>query len=318
MGRGVELRRLLKQERLIFTVGVYTPVQARLCELSGLKCVYVSGYSCSIGYLLKPDIGFLNLTDMVSYVRMIVSSTTLPVISDADDGYGNAVTSTRTVEEFSRTGVAAIHVEDQRFPKRCGHLPGKLTLPLEEAVLKIRSLARARDELDRDLVLIARTDVLGATGGSVEEAVKRGVAFLEAGADVTWAEFRGPDDEAAEIFAEKVQKEYPDAVLLFNYSSSFKWSASSRKLRFSEIAQMGYRIILVSMGALQAELLHVWRYMRDLAENLEEAQWRLEGELNGTPFENLHKLVDIERYMELEKNYLPSREIEERYRSRNS
>jgi isocitrate lyase len=304
VSRGDDLRRLLGQGETVITAGVYTPVQARLCEMVGLKSVYISGYSCSIGYLLKPDIGFLNLTDMVSYARLIASATALPVISDADDGYGNAVTARRAVEEFSRAGVAGIHVEDQKFPKRCGHLPGKQILPFDEAVLKIKSLAKYRDDVDKSLVLIARTDALGAPGGTVEEAARRGVAFLEAGADAAWAEFRSPDDEAAEIFAERVHAEYPGAPLLFNYSSSFKWSQSRRRLRFTDIAKLGYKIIIVSMGALQAELLYVWSYLRDLAEKEEEAQWRLEGELMGTPFENLHRFVDIDRYMELEAQYL--------------
>jgi len=315
MSAGRLLRSLLKSKELVFTAGVYTPVQARLAEMVGLKCIYVSGYSCSIGYLLKPDIGFLNLTDMVNFAGMIARAVRAPVISDADDAYGNAVTSTRTVEEFARVGVAGIHVEDQRFPKRCGHLAGKLVLPFEEALLKLKSILNARDQVDRDFVIIARTDVLGSEGGTVEEAVRRGIAYADAGADVVWAEFRSPDDEAARVFAEKVLSEHPDTPLLFNYSSSFRWSKSRYRLRFRDIAGMGYRLLLVSMGGLQAELVHVWRYFKGLVEDMEEAHWRLESELESTPFENLHEFVGISRYAELERLYLPSSELRERYGS---
>lgn len=313
MSAGKRLREILKKEPLIYTAGVYTPVQAKLAEDAGLKCIYLSGYSCSIGYLLKPDIGFLNLTDMVNFAGMIVRAVEAPVISDADDAYGNAVTATRTVEEFARVGVAGIHVEDQRFPKRCGHLAGKLVLPFEEALLKMRSILRARDEVDEDLVVIARTDALDSVGGGVDEIVKRGLAYADAGADVVWAEFRSPDDEAAKIFAERMLKEYPEIPLLFNYSSSFRWSESKLKLRFRDISAMGYRLILVSMGVLQAELVSVWGYLRGLAEQMEEAHWRLEAQLKGTVFENLHEFVKLSRYAELERLFLPEKELKERY-----
>ncbi|MCS7145538.1 MAG: isocitrate lyase/PEP mutase family protein [Nitrososphaerota archaeon] len=313
MSAGSILRNMLKSEQLIFTAGVYSPVQARLAEMAGLKCIYLSGYSASIGYLLKPDIGFLNLTDMVFFAGLVARAVKSPVISDADDAYGNAVTATRTVEEFSRAGVAAIHIEDQRFPKRCGHLAGKLVLPFDEALLKLKSIIRARDEVAKDMLIIARTDVLGSGGGTLEEAVRRGVAFADAGADVVWAEFRSPDDSAADIFADEVLKKNPDVPLLFNYSSSFKWSKSSRRLRFRELSAKGYRIVLVSMGALQAELLSVWKYLKSLACEEEEAQWRLEAELEATPFENLHEFVGLSRYAELERLYLPGGELKERY-----
>ncbi|MEM2269377.1 MAG: isocitrate lyase/PEP mutase family protein, partial [Nitrososphaerota archaeon] len=176
-----ELRNLLRKEEYVWTTGVYTPIQAKLLEMVGLKVAYVSGYSCSIGYLTRPDIGFLTMTEMVEFAGRVARAVRIPVISDADDGYGNAVTATRTVEEFVRAGVAAIHVEDQRFPKRCGHLAGKTVLPFQEAVLKVRSLCRTRDQVDPDFVLIARTDVLGTKGGTLEEAVRRAIAFADAG-----------------------------------------------------------------------------------------------------------------------------------------
>ncbi|MEN3047704.1 MAG: isocitrate lyase/PEP mutase family protein [Candidatus Caldarchaeales archaeon] len=313
MDRSRELRRLLRQEDYVWTTGVYTPIQAKLVEMAGLKAAYVSGYSCSIGYLVRPDIGFLTLPEMVEFAGRVARAVSIPVISDADDGYGNAVTATRTVEEFVAAGVAAIHVEDQRFPKRCGHLAGKRVIGFEEAVLKVKSLARRRDAVDPDFVLIARTDVLGTKGGTLEEAVRRAVAFRDAGADAIWAEFRRPDDELAWEFADRVRREHPDVPLVFNYSSSFRWTEAARPLRFSEIASRGYKLIIVSMGALHAEMMAVYRFARALAERQEEAQWELELQEKGLPTADHHSLVGLERYRRLEEDFLPAEQLKEMY-----
>jgi isocitrate lyase len=308
-----QLRHLLKTEDYVWTTGVYTPIQAKLLEMVGFKVAYVSGYSCSIGYLARPDIGFLTMAEMVEFAGRVARAVGIPVISDADDGYGNAVTATRTVEEFVRAGVAAIHVEDQRFPKRCGHLAGKTVLPFQEAVLKVKSLCKRRDEVDPDFVLIARTDVLGTKGGTLEEAVRRAVAFADAGADVLWAEFTGPDDERAWAFSERVRAEHPDVPLMFNYSSSFRWSKSRSRLRFKEIASRGYKLIIVSMGALHAEMMSVYRFARALLERQEEAQWELEQMEEGLPTADHHSLVGIERYRAIEREFLPEDLLREMY-----
>ncbi|MCS7117412.1 MAG: isocitrate lyase/PEP mutase family protein [Thaumarchaeota archaeon] len=308
-----ELRRLLKTENYIWTTGVYTPIQGRLAELAGLKAVYVSGYSCSVGYLVRPDIGFLTLPEMVEFAGRVARAVRIPVISDADDGYGNAVTATRAVEEFVAAGVAAIHVEDQKFPKRCGHLAGKRVLSFEEAVLKVKSIAKRRDAVDPDFLLIARTDVLGTKGGTLDEAVRRAVAFRDAGADALWAEFRRPDDEDAWEFAERVRREHPDVPLVFNYSSSFRWTKARRPLRFSDIASRGYRLIIVSMGALHAEMMSVYRFAKALAERQEEAQWDLERQEEGLPTADHHTLVGIEGYRRIEEEFLPPDQLREMY-----
>ncbi|MCS7095299.1 MAG: isocitrate lyase/PEP mutase family protein [Thaumarchaeota archaeon] len=313
MDRSRELRRLLKQENYVWTTGVYTPIQARLVEMVGLKAVYVSGYSCSVGYLVKPDIGFLTLPEMVEFAGRVVKAVRIPVISDADDGYGNSVTATRALEEFIAAGVAAIHVEDQRFPKRCGHLAGKRVLSFEEAVLKVKSLASHRDSVDPDFLLIARTDVLGTKGGTLEEAVRRAIAFRDAGADLLWAEFRRPNDDDAWEFAERVRREYPDTPLVFNYSSSFRWTEAKKPLRFSEIASSGYKLIIVSMGALHAEMMSVYRFAKALAERQEEAQWDLEHQEKDLPTANHHAIVRIDDYRRLEERFLPVDQLKEMY-----
>ena len=174
MSKGAEFRRLLATGPFAYTSGVYTPIEARIAEAVGLKCVYMSGYSCAVGYLGRADLGFPTMTEMTGWAKSIASVIDIPVIADADDGYGNALIVTRTVEEFEKTGVAGIHIEDQRFPKRCGHLAGKYCLPIEEAVMKLKAALDARS--DPDFFIIARTDAVNAVGGSMEEAIERGSA----------------------------------------------------------------------------------------------------------------------------------------------
>ena len=312
MSKGSELRRLLKAEPYIYTTGVYTPLQAKLAQMVGFKTVYLSGYSASLGYLGKADLGLLSMAEMAAIARQISAAVDVPVIADADDGYGNAIVAMRTVREFERSGVAAIHIEDQKGPKRCGHLAGKMVLPFEEAVLKYKAILKARD--GSDLMIIARTDALGAVGGSLEEAIRRGLAYAGLGADMVWCEFDTPDMVyEAEKFAEDIHREYPDIPLVFNYSSSFKWGRSRHRLTFDRIASMGYKLIIVSMGAVHAEMYAVYNFLQDLLKNREEAQWRLEELKAGHPTESHHRIGDIEDFKRLEEEFLPPTVNRERY-----
>ncbi|HEY7677198.1 MAG TPA: isocitrate lyase/PEP mutase family protein, partial [Candidatus Methylomirabilis sp.] len=153
--KGREFRRLLRQEPYVFTGGVATPLDAQIAERVGMKAIYMSGYSVAMvnGW---PDMGLLTMTEVTKTASMMASAIGIPIIADADDGYGNALSTLRTVQEFIKTGVAGIHLEDQRFPKRCGHIAGKTIVSREEAVGKFRAAAAERDRLDPEFVLIAR------------------------------------------------------------------------------------------------------------------------------------------------------------------
>src|SRR5687767_1042821 len=161
--KGAAFRRLLAQEPHIFTGGIYSPLDAQIAERVGMKAVYMSGYSVAManGW---PDMGFLTMTEVTRVASMMASAVDIPIIADADDGYGNALSTMRTVQEFIKTGVAGIHLEDQRFPKRCGHIAGKTIVSREEAVGKFRAAVDVRNRMDRDFVIIARTDAYGAVG----------------------------------------------------------------------------------------------------------------------------------------------------------
>ena len=303
MSKGGEFRRLLRETDYVYSTGVTGALDASIAERVGLKFVYMSGYSTSLALLAKADLGFLSSTEMVSHAAQIAGATTLPVIADADDGFGNALTVMRTVESYERAGVAGIHIEDQVAPKRCGHLAGKRVLPLGEAVGKFKAALAARQ--DPDFVIIARTDARDADGGTFEEAVHRGRTYASLGADMVWSEFGNPDALGEfEKFASEVQKERPGIPLVFNYSSSLKWGRSKNRVSFGQLSDMGYKVILVSMGCVHAAMHAVWDFMADLKDNGEEAQFRLEDTVRGHPTEDHHGMGNIALYEKLTQDYV--------------
>lgn len=311
MTKGADFRRLLAQEPYVYTSGVYTPIQAKIAEMVGLKCVYMSGYSCAVGYLGRADLGFPTMTEMTNWASTITEVTKLPVIADADDGYGNALLIMRTVEHFQRTGVAGIHIEDQRFPKRCGHLAGKYCLPIEESVKKLQAAVDARS--DPDFYIIARTDAISAVGGGMEEAIERAKRYADVGADMVWPEFPTPERRDAEIFAEGFKRAFPDVPMAFNYSSSFKWTDIEDPLTFKQLGELGYKFIFITLGAIHAAMFAEWNFLKDLAENQEEAQFRLQTAKSGHPTENHHVMGQFKHFQALEEKYLPSAMVKERY-----
>lgn len=305
------LRELLATEPYIFTSGIYSPLQARIAELVGLKCTYMSGYSCALGYLARADLGFPTMTEMTTWARYIANVVDIPVIADADDGYGNALITMRTVEQYEAAGIAAIHLEDQQLPKRCGHLSGKTVLPREEAVKKFKAAVAAKT--DPDFFIIARTDAEGAAGGSLQDAIDRAKAYASTGVDAVWAEFSTPDRRSAEDFSEALRKEFPNLPLFFNYSSSFDWTTVDAPLTFSELGEMGYKFVIVSMGAVHASMYAEWDFLKDLKENREEAQFKLQRAKANHPTENHHIIGQFETFKSLEEEYLPTQLVQEKY-----
>jgi len=190
-----ELRRLLKGDDLIIAPGAYDGLTARLVAAAGFSVVYATGAGISNSQLGLADVGLITMSEMLDQVRKMVGAVEVPVIADIDTGYGNAVNLYRTVREFMRAGVAAVQIEDQVIPKKCGHFAGKQLIPFEEAVLKIRAAVEARG--DSDLVIIARTDAIAVAG--FPEAMRRARAYHEAGADALFVEAPRSKDELAEI-----------------------------------------------------------------------------------------------------------------------
>jgi isocitrate/methylisocitrate lyase len=301
---GRTFRDLLGTEPYLFTGGVYSPLDAQIAERVGMKSIYLSGYSMALanGW---PDMGFLTQTEVARIGAMVASAVDIPVIADADDGYGNALSTIRTVQEYVRSGVAGIHIEDQVFPKRCGHIAGKTIVPLETAVGKYRAAIDTRDRLDPDFVVIARTDAYGAVGGSLEEAIRRGRAYADAGVDLVWPELSGPDREPAVAFARAMRQSHPNLPLAFNYSSSFKWHKDPSPFTFRELGELGYKFIFITLFAAHAGMYAVWNAMEELVKDEEQAQWRLEKTKVGHPTESHHVMARVSHFQDLEKRYIP-------------
>src|SRR5580704_17833520 len=195
MSCGADLRRLFAGEGLLIAPGAYDGLTARLVELAGFSVVYATGAGISNSQLALADVGLLTMTEMLEQVRKMTGVVNIPVICDIDTGYGNAVNRYRTVQEFIRAGAAAVQIEDQIFPKRCGHFEGKQLIPFDESVQKVRAAVEARGQ--DHLVIIARTDAIAVEG--VPEALRRAKAYHESGADALFVEAPRTRDELAEI-----------------------------------------------------------------------------------------------------------------------
>ncbi len=184
MGKAATLKALIHARKLLVMPGAYDPVSARLIQEAGFDAVQCTGFAISAVHLGLPDYSMLSMTDMVSVTRCIASSVTVPVMADGDTGFGNAVNTFVAVQAFEEAGAAGVNIEDQPLPKRCGHLDGKQVVTIEEAVAKIKAASEARR--DPDFVINARTDSLATDG--IEEVVRRGNAYLEAGATMIFVD----------------------------------------------------------------------------------------------------------------------------------
>lgn len=219
--------------------GVFNPLVAKMAERVGFQAVYLSGGALSAGNGV-PDIGLLSVTEFVQHAQMTAEATALPVLCDADTGFGESLNVERTVRLFERAGVAGIHLEDQQMPKRCGHLSGKSLVEPEVMAAKIRAAIAAR--CDPDFVVIARTDARGVNG--FEDAVQRAKLYLNAGADGIFPEAL----ETAEEFA-RFAKEVPTTLL-----ANMTEFGRSPNLDVATLGPMGYRLVLFPLTAFRVAM----------------------------------------------------------------
>lgn len=237
MGKGKILRDLIRTEQAVLAPGAYDALTALLIERAGFPAVYMSGFSVSATLTGAPDYGLVTQTEMIERARTIAGAVSIPLIADADTGYGNAINVRRTVREFERAGAAGIHLEDQEFPKRCGHMQGKSVISMEEHVEKIRAAAAARS--DPDFVIVARTDAAHIYG--LDEAIRRGWAYLEAGADMLFIE---PTNSREDM--EAIARAFKGIPLMTKIVEVPGFPAVTAP----ELARMGYRIILFPISVL--------------------------------------------------------------------
>jgi carboxyvinyl-carboxyphosphonate phosphorylmutase len=224
------LRGLLRRPGLIVAPGAYDCLTAKIIEREGFPAVYMTGAGTAVTRVGKPDLGFATLTEMLASASAMTSTIRVPLIADADTGYGSALNVYRTVQEYEKAGVAALHIEDQTFPKRCGHLDGKDVVAIADMVSKIRAACEART--DADFVLIVRTDALAVTG--LDDTLRRCVAFAAAGADVLFVEaLRNQED------IDRVRHEI-DVPLLYNFVEHGK----SPLIPVPELEALGFKLVI--------------------------------------------------------------------------
>jgi len=234
--RRATLRALVSKKQGLVVPGAYDGISARLVQDAGFPAVYMTGYGTAASRLGLPDLGFAGLGEMADHARNLAAVLDVPLIADADTGYGNALNVRRTVQAYEAAGVAALHIEDQITPKRCGHLSGHEIVPRSEFVGKIRAAVDART--DPDLLVIARTDAISAVG--LDEALRRGEAAAKAGADVLFIE--APRTEAQ---VDQVARAF-DTPLLYNYAPGGR----SPLLPFARLRELGFAIILLPVDTL--------------------------------------------------------------------
>jgi len=247
------LRRMLDEPEIIVLPGAYDALTARLAERAGFNACFTTGFGFAATVLGMPDFGLLTMSETLDRVRHVVRALSIPLVADMDTGYGNALNTVRTVRECVSLGVAGIILEDQEWPKKCGHFEGKRVIPAEEQAAKLRAAADARG--DDDLVIIGRTDARAPLG--LEEAIRRGKLYRESGADVVFVEAPQSVDELKEVAAA-----IPDAPLFANMIEGGK----TPLLSSAELQELGYKMVVYPLSALFSAAKAVQETYRELFE----------------------------------------------------
>ncbi len=251
-GGAARLRELLDSGETIVAPGAFDPLAARLVEEAGFPSVYMTGFGTSAALLGRPDVGPLTMTEMAGNAGRIAACVDIPVIADADTGYGNALNVIRTVGAYEAAGVAGIHIEDQVAPKKCGHMEGKQVIGAREMAQKVRAAVEART--NPDFVIIARTDARAVEG--LERALDRARLYRRAGADVLFVEAVVTEDEAAEA-----ARALPDVPLLFNWAEGGK----TPPIGLTRLRELGYRIVIFPISTLLAATAAMRGILREIA-----------------------------------------------------
>lgn len=291
------LRNLLKQGRPLFVPGCYNALSARILDQVGFPALYMTGYGTSVSLLGMPDAGLATMSEMHMNARYIANAVKAPVIADSDNGYGNAVNVVRTVKEYIQTGVAGVHIEDQVIPKRCGHVAGRRVIPIEEACGKYRAADHARKEVDPDFLLIARTDARGAHGGSLDEAIRRANAYLEAGADMAFVEGPTDMDEVKRICAEV------KGPVFYNQTGV------SPRLGQEEMEELGIAIAIAPGATFRATMQAVYDLAVAMRDEGPSGEKRFNEQFNDHPMGDFHTFAGFDEVMALEREFMPEEEL---------
>jgi len=286
MDNAKRLRDILAREEAVLVPGAYDALSAKILKQAGFEVIYMTGSGVTASVIGMPDVGLLTMTEMVNQAHNIVNATDLPVLCDADTGYGNALNVIRTVREYERAGVAGIHMEDQVAPKKCGHFEGKQVIAAEEMVKKIEAARYARD--DDNFLLIARTDARSIMG--LDEALRRAHLYVAAGADMIFLESPQTVEEL-----EVIAKELREVPLLVNMVEGGKTPV----LPFEELEKMGFKIVLYPTSGIRA----VAKTLQDISTHLFAHKNSKAVEQHLISFEGKNQITGLSETVALENNF---------------
>lgn len=285
MDKAKRIRHHLDQKGHLVMPGVYDALSAKIANRAGFEVIFITGYSLSATMLGEPDFGLLTQTEMLSAAERICTVVDTPVIVDADTGYGNAINVVRTVKELVRAGAAGMFLEDQVWPKRCGHMKGKQVIPLEEHLKKLKAAMDARQ--GGDLYIVARTDARQALG--LREAIQRGIAFKEAGADAVFIEAPETKEEMREI-----ARNVPGPLV-----ANMIERGVTPLMGPEELKALGFQLIVWPLAPLYASA----KALKDVYTTLRQKGTTQEMLDRLIPFNEFHEIVGLEQKYELDAKY---------------
>ena len=284
MKKTMGLRELIKNPEILIAPGAYDALSAKLIEAAGFDAVYMSGFGTAAGIFGLPDIGMVTMTEMVENAKRIADSVGIPVVADADTGYGNHLNVIRTLGEYEKAGVAGIQIEDQISPKRCGHMDGQKIVPIHEMVAKLRAASEARS--NEDTVIIARTDAISASG--FDEAIKRGNIYRDAGADLLFIEAPRTEEQL-----EKIPKLINGPVLV-------NVAPKTPFMHVKKYEEFGYAMVIYPAITLTA----AFGSMKGKLKELKNHGITEDDGHGNVPFEELIEFLGLSTYRNLEARVL--------------
>jgi len=287
MKKTTQLRQLLSKKQILIAPGAHDALTAKIIAKVGFEAIYLTGYGQAASHLGMADVGLLTMTEMVDRVRNFVHAVDIPVIADGDTGFGNAVTLMRTVRMYEEAGAAAIQLEDQVAPKKCGHMIGRQVITIEEMVGKIKAAVTARQ--DPDLVIVARTDARTSQG--IDEAIKRGKAYEEAGADVLFIESPESIEEM-----KMITSSFKVPVL-----ANMVEGGRTPMLTTNELEEIGYNLVIFPTASTYVTAQAMFNLMNELKEKgtTQEVIDKM------IPFSEFNELIGLPQVRQLENDYLP-------------
>jgi methylisocitrate lyase len=273
------------RNKIIVLPGVFDALSARIAEQVGFEAMFQTGYGSSAALLGMPDFGFLNAGETVDNARRIIRAVSVPVLVDADTGYGNPLNVWRLVRDLEAFGAAGIFLEDQIWPKRCGHMVGKDVIPKDDYLPKLKAAVQARKS--KDFIIVARTDARAPLG--LDEAIARGKAYRKAGADVIFVEAPRSVQELKKV-ADEI-----DAPLVANMIED----GVTPNLTGQQLLKLGYKIAVWPLSGLYSATYA----MREVFAELKKTSYTKKTRRMMVTFKDFNKFVDLQRYMDLEKRY---------------